>query len=33
VAARPGGRRFHGAHEISRLINLAALAKEIAESG
>jgi hypothetical protein len=33
VAIRPGGRRFHGAHEISVLINLAALAMEIAEGG
>ena len=32
VAIRPGGRRFRGAHEISVLINLAALAMEIAET-
>jgi predicted alpha/beta hydrolase family esterase len=31
VALRPRGRSFHGAHEVSVLINLAALAMEIAE--
>ena len=31
VAVRPGGKRFHGAHEVSVLVNLAALAMEIAE--
>jgi predicted alpha/beta hydrolase family esterase len=33
VAIRPRGKRFHGAHEVSVLINLAALAMEIAEAG
>ena len=33
VSLRPRGRSFYGAHEISVLINLAALAMEVAESG
>lgn len=33
VAIRPEGRHFNGAHEQSVLINLAALAMDIAESG
>ena len=32
VAVRPGGKRFYGAHEVSVLINLAALALEVAEA-
>ena len=31
VAVRPGGKRFYGAHEIAVLVNLAALAMEVAE--
>ena len=32
VAVRPHGKRFYGAHEVSVLVNLAALAMEIAET-
>ena len=32
VAVRPGGKRFYGAHEVAVLINLAALAMEVAEA-
>jgi hypothetical protein len=33
VAIRPGGKRFYGDHEVAVLINLSALAMEIAEAG
>lgn len=32
VAIRPGGKRFYGNHEVAVLINLAALAIEVAEA-
>jgi predicted alpha/beta hydrolase family esterase len=33
VAIRPGGQSFYGEHEVAVLINLAALATEVAEAG